>query len=573
LKTQFILPITAEDRYLTINEAAEIIGVHAKTLRRWEKKDEFMPYERTSGNHRRYKYSEVIHFKRKIENRKKKHKVQEFPFEIKEDFGVIRNDRQSGVLKREMKVFQILIESNMDKPMILVIVLGWLLSMVVKLINHLELTELKLNADKLNQDYIDAFRNFKDELELKELEIMKKKPVNPEKKPRSQFSKWEKTRNYASSTFHQLIKASNNKGIHEDERNRAKDLCKKIIKPFNNLTGFLSEYKPGSLKHDIAILLLTKMPNDFGYLRTNWSIRLLSKVCTKHLKTKSASKSQIGRLLKEIKWYCSPKRKLYSPDPDYGKKIKKIAEIMNMIGKEDLLLFGDEFKYTSTKIDARLEAKYLPNGLTNVFPKGNLRNDNLKSYQPTTSIQVTGLYDPLSKMLEIKEIKNNNFKEFYKGLTTLLDRFSKLKTGKIYLILDNASYHRNKILQEELNKRFENRIKVIRLPVYSPNNNPIEKIWDVLLTAVDRECNNIIDLRKSLKLSFDDYSSNRSKKDGNYTLTCLICNKKWIFSEDCRDENNQSIKKHLCFSIPHLNPFAVHTLTHSQEDFYLGQYA
>jgi excisionase family DNA binding protein len=88
LKLPLILPITAEDRYLTINEAAEIIGVHAGTLRRWEKKDAFIPHERTSGNHRRYRYSDVIHFKRKRNNRTKKNKVQDFPFETKEDFVV-----------------------------------------------------------------------------------------------------------------------------------------------------------------------------------------------------------------------------------------------------------------------------------------------------------------------------------------------------------------------------------------------------------------------------------------------------------------------------------------------------
>ena len=88
----------------------------------------------------------------------------------------------------------------------------------------------------------------------------------------------------------------------------------------------------------------------------------------------------------------------------------------------------------------------------------------------------------------------------------------------------------------------------------------------------DRECNNIFDLRKSLKLSFANYSNNKLEKEGHHTLTCFVCNKKWEFREDNRAENNQNIEKHLCFLIPHLNPYTVHTLTHSQEEFYLGQY-
>ena len=155
----------------------------------------------------------------------------------------------------------------------------------------------------------------------------------------------------------------------------------------------------------------------------------------------------------------------------------------------------------------------------------------------------------------------------------MLEYFSKLKEGKIYLVLDNARYHGKSVLQEILNQEYGNRIEIIWLPVYSPNNNPIEKIWDLLLSAVDRECNNKDDLRKSLTLSIEDYAKNKSEGKGHHTLTCLVCNLKWEFNDENKDKNTESIEHHLCFSIPHLNPYAIHSLTHSQEDFYLGQYA
>lgn len=573
LKTRMILPVNAEDRYISVREAAKIIGVSISTLIRFkETDDDFIPWHRTKGNHRRYRLSDVVLFKRRRDTNKKKIIVQEFPIEFEEDFGNITNDRQYKVVMRETKVFQVLIENNMDKPMILILVLGWLLSMVVKLTDHLGLSELHRSADTLYLDYIGAVKKFEDNLELKELEIMGKKEVNPDKRVRYQSSRWEDTKKRASHIFHLLVKASYDKGIDEEERNRAKKICDKILSPFSALSGFLADYHAGTLKHDIAKLLLCKSPKDFGYLRDNWSIRLLSRVCTLDLNTKSASKSQVGRLIKDIKWNCSPNRKLHSPDEEYGPIIKSIAKTMNTMGTEDMILFGDEFKYTSSKINSRLEAKYLPNGLQNIFSQDNLLFESSRGYKPSTSIQITGLYNPITKKLGINEIMKTNFENFYSGLVSLLEHFCKIKSGKIYLILDNAGYHGKKDLQEKLNHKYDNRFEIIWLPVYSPNNNPIEKIWDVLLSAVDRECNNEIDLRKSLKLSIEDYSKNKSESRGYHSLTCFVCDKKWEFKLENRIKNGDSIEKHLCFSLPDLNPFAIHSLTHSQEEFYMGQY-
>ena len=47
---------------------------------------------------------------------------------------------------------------------------------------------------------------------------------------------------------------------------------------------------------------------------------------------------------------------------------------------------------------------------------------------------------------------------------------------KIYLILDNARYYKNKLIKAYLKKR-KCRIKLIFLPAYSPNLNFIERLW------------------------------------------------------------------------------------------------
>ena len=47
----------------------------------------------------------------------------------------------------------------------------------------------------------------------------------------------------------------------------------------------------------------------------------------------------------------------------------------------------------------------------------------------------------------------------------------------IHLILDGAGYHRSKGLKEEADKL---NVKLYYLPPYSPNLNPIERLWKVM---------------------------------------------------------------------------------------------
>lgn len=47
------------NKLLTIGEAANLLGVSTQTLRRWEKKGDISPKERTKGNQRRYDISQL----------------------------------------------------------------------------------------------------------------------------------------------------------------------------------------------------------------------------------------------------------------------------------------------------------------------------------------------------------------------------------------------------------------------------------------------------------------------------------------------------------------------------------
>jgi len=67
---------------------------------------------------------------------------------------------------------------------------------------------------------------------------------------------------------------------------------------------------------------------------------------------------------------------------------------------------------------------------------------------------------------------------------TTIELFDKVQEAypdkrKIHLVVDNARYYKNKLLQAYLHKR-KCRIKIIWLPPYSPNLNFIERLWHFL---------------------------------------------------------------------------------------------
>ncbi len=75
--------------------------------------------------------------------------------------------------------------------------------------------------------------------------------------------------------------------------------------------------------------------------------------------------------------------------------------------------------------------------------------------------------------------------------------------GKIYLILDNAKWHRAKILKDFFEYN-QNRLVRIFLPPYSPELNPVERVWRITRRQVthNRYFPSVEDLRIALVSQF-----------------------------------------------------------------------
>lgn len=74
-----------------------------------------------------------------------------------------------------------------------------------------------------------------------------------------------------------------------------------------------------------------------------------------------------------------------------------------------------------------------------------------------------------------KQAEKGNAKSFKRFLRKILRHYSEAK-GKITIVLDNVRFHHAKSLKPFLEKHKE-RLELMFLPAYSPDLNPIERVW------------------------------------------------------------------------------------------------
>ena len=86
----------------------------------------------------------------------------------------------------------------------------------------------------------------------------------------------------------------------------------------------------------------------------------------------------------------------------------------------------------------------------------------------------------------------------------------------VHLILDGAGYHRAKDLKD---KAMELNIKLHYLPPYSPNLNPIERLWKVMNEHVRN--NQYFSTAKQFREQIDDFFQNTLPNIGD-TLASRI---------------------------------------------------
>jgi transposase len=124
------------------------------------------------------------------------------------------------------------------------------------------------------------------------------------------------------------------------------------------------------------------------------------------------------------------------------------------------------------------------------------------------TIQTTGKQSRLHFSGALSLSKMEPFIKEYKTIDAdaIIDFFKELENNpseKIYVVLDNARAHRNKKLEAYLEN---SKISLVYLPPYSPNLNPIERLWKIMRQTVcyNRYYSSCSDFFESVRSFFRD---------------------------------------------------------------------
>lgn len=144
-------------------------------------------------------------------------------------------------------------------------------------------------------------------------------------------------------------------------------------------------------------------------------------------------------------------------------------------------------------------------------PKGH--QPQIASASTREKVGFFGAIDLKSGRLLTKEASVFNADTFYDFICYLLSN----TRGKIFLILDNARYHRARKLKKFF-KQNQRRLVRIFLPAYSPDLNPIERVWRITRRQVTH--NRYFKDKEELKNSLIPYFSKLEQPNDALKVLC-----------------------------------------------------
>lgn len=171
--------------------------------------------------------------------------------------------------------------------------------------------------------------------------------------------------------------------------------------------------------------------------------------------------SGVHHLLGELGFvYKKPKVSLMKASPEkQAKFLENIEEIQDSMGDNDKLYHTDgaHFQFTT-----EVSYGWIEKGKDKLLPAQTGRK----------RVNVHGALDLETDQVIAREESTLNAESFIRLLQDLEQ--ANPAAAKIHVVLDNASYHRNKKVKKFLKT---SRIRLHFLPPYSPNLNLIERIW------------------------------------------------------------------------------------------------
>ncbi len=217
----------------------------------------------------------------------------------------------------------------------------------------------------------------------------------------------------------------------------------------------------------------TKTPSDFGFVRSRWSCALLA-LRLREREGVQASRETVRRMLHRGALVYRRPRPV--PPPNEEQRRVRLAELRTLLET----LPADETVVWQDKVEVGTNPKigrmWMLKGQQATVPTpGTNTKRHLCGSIPWRTGQVV--------LTEAAPKQGRNSALFIKHLDDLRRRLRRYK--KIHVICDNAGFHTSLEVIQYLWKH-EGRIPVHLLPSYSPDYNPIERVWWHLHETITR---------------------------------------------------------------------------------------
>lgn len=214
---------------------------------------------------------------------------------------------------------------------------------------------------------------------------------------------------------------------------------------------------------ELIEMILTKTPFDFGFDTVLWTRAIIAHIIFQKFSI-SLHETTVGRILKENK--LTPQKPIRKSYRQNKEEVRQFCEdffpqlFQQALSENASIVWLDQSTILS---ESNVGRTWSLSGETPIVPSNGERE----------KINVIGTID------------QNGVTHFmtYEGTTdsqviiTYIDQLSKIKKNKIYLILDNASYHKSSIVKQHVNDFHSGWLELIYLPPYSPELNPCELVW------------------------------------------------------------------------------------------------
>jgi putative transposase len=226
----------------------------------------------------------------------------------------------------------------------------------------------------------------------------------------------------------------------------------------------------------VAVLVYwvtTKVPSDFGFLRSRWSCVLLA-LLLRERHGVGVSRETVRRMLHRGNLVYRRPRPVPPPNEEQRRvRLAKLRELLETLPAHETAVWQDEVELNTNPEIGRMWM--FRNRQAKVQTPGTNKKRHLAGSMHWRTAQVF--------LTEAAPKQRRDSSLFIKHWDDLRRRLRRYK--KIHVICDNAGFHTSHEVIEYLWKH-EGRIEVHLLPSYSPDYNPIERVWWHLREEITR---------------------------------------------------------------------------------------